>query len=324
MRKWKNGSTPGSRGLARARRSQASRDFGRRHPVLVLTGGTIVFTWATTGSILALINSRGTVASGWTIAIGLGVTCCLALVALATMTYRRRRSLWALYLVGGLWLIGFILTLPQTLRSVGPPGPVTSAFEAGTIAFCVPLDTGVTVLLLWAILGRWRLSASGRIVGELHISRAERWSDSAKNPISLAEWEDFAQSRPDITRAEGIDIRTRMAQRISALSERQSPEDRQRLAQARRDLAKFDATARKQPDFAQGLIEATGAPYFTYSSPYGTPIGLSWRDEQITVFGVTDEMAATEVSRLAAALNASLTNDQGKRYVPPEDSTAHR
>jgi len=324
VRKWKNGSTPGSRGLARARRSEASRDFGRRHPVLVLTGGAIVFIWLTTGSILALINSRGTVASGWTIATIIGVTCCLALVALATMTYRRRRSLWPLYLTVGLWLTGFILSMPQTLRSVGTPGPVTSAFEAGVIAFCVPLDTGVTVLFLWAILGRWRLSASGRIAGELHISRAERWSDSAKNPISLAEWEDFAQSRPDITRVEEIDIRTRMAHRISELSERQSPEDQKRLARARKDLAKFDAMARKQPDFAQSLIEATGAPYFTYPSPYGTPIGLSWRDEQITVFGVTDEMAATDVSRLAAALNASLTNDQGKRYVPPEDSAAHR
>jgi len=322
--KWKNGSTPDSRGRARARRSQASQNFGRRHPYLVLTGLVIFFSWLTAVSILALINSRNTVASGWTMATSIGVTCSLALAALAAVTYRRRQSLWPLYLIGALWITGFILTMPQTLRTASTPGPVTSAFEAGTIAFCIPLDTGITILFLGTLLGRWRLSASGRIVGELHISRAERWSDSAKNPISLAEWEDFAQGRPDLTRVEGIDIRTIMAQRISELSEYQSPEDQKWLAQAREDLAKFDAMARKQPDFAQHLIEATGAAYFTYTSPYGTPIGMSWRDEQITVIGVTDEMAATDVSRLAAALNASLTNDQGKRYVPPEDSTAHR
>jgi hypothetical protein len=90
-------------------------------------------------------------------------------------------------------------------------------------------------------------------------------------------------------------------------------------------FARQDARLREE-----GLVswsDIGDQPVFVLAAHDGIEACLSWREDCVDVWGMSDEAMRTDLPLIADALGARLAGDEGERYLPgggPEDPEVHR
>lgn len=176
-------------------------------------------------------------------------------------------------------VIAGLLTTKEVVWAVpDPPGLVTTGFENAELALCAVSSFGVVLWFGWMyqMTGENRMMAkrSARIVGgDLRISRADAWRDSAANPIRREEWEELAersglgvfdrhseQAREDqitaIARRNGLD---------RAGAEKWLARRAREVQETQEFLAGRPALITKYPDEAAALLPVPAAPRRTFT-----------------------------------------------------------
>jgi hypothetical protein len=100
---------------------------------VVLGYGTVLCT-------IRLGQADTTVRSGYSLAVAIGLTCPLALLALVLRFWRRSAALiWGLIGLSGLWFICLVESGPAVFADAGyRPHVITSALQAGALALTIP------------------------------------------------------------------------------------------------------------------------------------------------------------------------------------------
>jgi hypothetical protein len=286
-------------GKARPRRSAASRNyrarrFGRRHPVLTLTLLTAWFAgWSFLG-VAKIELDHGVAGPGWAHGVLLGVSVGLALLAATVINFRSHRSIGPVVALS--WVIAYMASLSVFWQAGTYENRAVTTILFGALGLFAFVNACIGAFLLCAVVltalkspRRPTVAKRPRQYG-LHITRANHWLDSARNPISEDEWNAFACGRGDF-----------------------SWEDYSQVFNAVEIADPAIARNKHWPEVREGV----GQSDFRHSCADGTSVLLSWYKGQILVDGVESETAAAEVAGIAAALGASLIGEDGERYSLP-------
>jgi hypothetical protein len=318
----------------RLRERGGNYTFLDRHPESVLLPSAALFGFFAYLSFARVVVSRGPVGTAWLPSALIGVAGGIAVLAVTVARLRVGKVGWPAVIPLVLMFAVLLSTKQEVWAFPKPPGLVTTGFENAELAFCGVLNLEVVLAFGWMyrVTGENQMMAgrSARMPrGDLHISRAGSWRDSAANPIEQGEWEELAersglglfdphseQAREDqivyIMRSSGLD-RAAAQERIGRRASEQ-----QKLQEF---VASRPALVAKYPDDAAALLPGLAArpgsaprqKAFTLPRADGSRLRLFWSKSQVTAVGVGPDLAADAalLSPLAQALNARVYDESG-------------
>ena len=172
------------------------------HPGVCLAPFAAAVAFLAYENLATLATARTSVGGPWLVSAFIGALCGLA--ALAVFVARARAGKLLLVIIGPVILIviGLLISKQELRLTAVHAGLVTTAFQAGTLAFTGVMATGLVAGLCWTYARLlFPAGAENRKTARipstsLHISRTEDWEAAAGHPIDQGAWEVFATTRP--------------------------------------------------------------------------------------------------------------------------------
>jgi hypothetical protein len=310
--------------------------FFELHPGVCLAPFVAGVVYLAYENLATLATARTSVGGPWLVSAFIGALCGLA--ALAVSVARARAGKLLLVLIGPVILIviGLLISKQELWPTAGHAGLVTTAFQAGTLAFTGVIATGLAAGLCWLYArllcpaGAENRKAARIPRTSLHISLAENWEATAEHPIDRGAWEVLAGDHPTLSRyafgsdqAREDDI-TWLMQDRGVTRERATELHDRRAAQAAAEKVSQEEMAAARPDLLASRPEqfrhvsgGAGLPTFGLERPDGTRLLLQWRQGQVTVLRVGADVAANAalVAPIARELDAHVYAEDGTRYA---------
>jgi hypothetical protein len=280
------------------------------HPGVCLAPFAAAVAFLAYENLATLATARTSVGGPWLVSAVIGALGALA--ALAVLVARARAGQLLPVLVGPVILIviGLLISKPELWPIGVHAGLVTTAFQAGTLAF-----TGVMAISLVGGLG-WiyarlvfRAGAENRKAARipaaiLHISRTQDWEAATGQPIDRGAWEVFAGDHRALSRYDFGSDRAR--------------EDDITWLMHDRGVTRERATELHDRRATQVASKGgAGVPTFGLERPDGTALLLQWRNGQVTVLRVGADVAADAglIAPIARVLGAHVYAEDGTKYA---------
>jgi hypothetical protein len=318
--------------------SASSKRYGffDLHPGVCLAPFGAAVAFLAYESLATLATARASVGGPWLVSAFVGVLCGLA--TLAVFVARARAGKPLLVMIGPVIVIviGLLISKQELPLIAVHAGLVTTAFQAGTLAFTGVMAAGLVAGLCWVYArllspaGAENRKAARIPSTSLHISRTEDWEAAADHPIDQGTWEVFAGDHPTLSRYDFDSDRARednitwimrnqgvTRERAAQLGDRRAAQveavkvSEQKMAAARPDLLA------KHPQQRRHFSGGPGLPTFALERPDGTRLLLQWRQGQVTVLRVSPDVAADAalIAPLARELDAHVCAEDGTRYA---------
>jgi hypothetical protein len=314
--------------------TSSKRDgFFGSHPGVCLAPFAAAVAFLAYENLATLATARTSVGGPWLVSAFVGALCGLATLAVFVACARAGKLL--LVMIGPVILIviGLLISKQELRLTAVHAGLVTTAFQAGTLAFTGVMATGLVAGLCWVYArllspaGAENRKAARIPSMSLHISRTEDWKAAADHPIDRGAWEVFAGDHPTLSRYDFDSDRARKDNITWIMRDRGVTHDRAAQLHGRRAAQvevseQIMAAARpdllaKHPQQSRHFSGGPGLPTFGLERPDGTRLLLQWRQGQVTVLRVSLDAAADAalIAPLARELDAHLYAEDGTRYA---------
>lgn len=313
----------------------------KRYGFFDLYPGVCLAPFVALAVFLAYVNfstlaaARASVGGPWLVSALAGAAGGLALLAAVVARARAGRPLLVMIVPVVCVVAGLVICKQELWLTAVRAGRVTTAFEAGILAFVGVMAAGIAAGFGWFYARFYPAAAENRKtarIGEtsLHISRAGDWEDAAARPIDRDTWEAFAGGHPALSRYDFTSLQAREDDITWTMRDRGVTQERaaelhdRRAAQVEADMAFQEKTAAARPDLPDGRPErprpfpvGAGLPTFALERPDGTRLLLQWRQGQVTVLRVSADAAADAalIAPIAREADAHVYTEDGTRYA---------